>query len=337
MQRKRQPQHLARIRVAGLGSGGRTAVNGLIAAGVSGVDFLTFDTDEASQHESSAKHHYHIGEETTCGTAGDVERGRQAAMDSVEVLHNALYGSDLVFITAGLGGGTGTGAAPVIAQVAKQHKAVVIGLVTYPFKFEGAQRAAIADKGIATLKNCTDTLIVIPNDRLLEQSNGSIPFHETYRLAHHIWYQSIQGLNELINRSGLINVDFADVRSIMAKGGAAVIATGRAQGPQRAREAAEKATRSELLGVTIDGARGILFNVTGGPDMTLHEINDAAAVITERARPEATVIFGASIDASLGDELHITVVATGFTFADGTDKFRDALRRPVWQPEVTPL
>jgi cell division protein FtsZ len=338
---------MARIRVVGVGSGGKTAINGMIAGGVHGVDFLTIDTDAASLRESRAPLHIRIGKvaDDIKGTGGNAERGCQAALGSIEAIGNALYGSDLVFIVTGLGGGTGSGAAPIVAQIAKRQGALVIGTVTYPFPFEGEERAIIAQRGVAQLRNWTDTLIVIPNERLLKSSGGAIGFHETYRLAQAVWRQSVQGISDLVNQSGLINVDFADVRSIVSEGGGAVIATGRASGRDRARQAAEQATHSDLLGITIDGAHGVLFNICGGADMSLQEVEQAAEIITRRVHSDANVIFGAAIDQALADEIHITVIATGFTFSSAAFDAVSGLRRRIqlepgdrsWKLEPTPL
>ena len=346
MQRTRRSPQMARIRVVGVGGGGRTAINQMMAANFYGVDFLTVDTDVTALQDSKTPHQLRIGDEPALaqGAAGIAERGQRAALSSIEPIRNALHGSDLVFIIAGLGGGTGTGAAPIIAQVAKEQNALAIGIVTYPFSFE-AERVNTARKGISWLKKWTDTLIVIPNDRLLKMANGAIGFHETYRLAHKVWYQSVQGVSELMGSSGLINVDFADVRSIMSEGGGAIIASGRAQGKDRARRAAEKATQSELLGLTIDGAHGVLFNVCGGADMNLLEVEQAAEIITSRANPQANVIFGAAVNQALKDEIHITVIATGFGFGDIREKkFGSAIRRArpavpgqPWQLEAIPF
>jgi cell division protein FtsZ len=346
MQRSKRAAQMARIRVVGVGGGGRTAVNQMVAANFYGVDFLTVDTDVTALKESRAPFQLRIGDESALdrGAAGIAERGQRAALFSIEAIRNALHGSDLVFIIAGLGGGTGTGAAPIIAQAAKEQNALAIGIVTYPFSFEG-ERVRTARKGIAWLKSWTDTLIVIPNDRLLKMANGAIGFHETYRLAHEVWYQSVQGVSELISSSGLINVDFADVRSIMSEGGGAIIASGRAQGKDRARYAAEKATQSDLLGLTIDGAHGVLFNVSGGTDMNLLEVERAAEIITSRAHPQANVIFGAAIDPRLEDEIRITVIATGFGFGDIREKkvgstirrARPAGAGQPWQLEAIPF
>jgi cell division protein FtsZ len=339
VQRRKRPNHLARIRVVGIGSGGRTAVDGLIAAGVMGVDFLVIDTDSEALRRSRAPLLIHIGKATEVrrGTGGNSRQGREIAQKAIDVIDNAMHGSDLVFIVAGLGGGTGTGAAPIVAQVASNNKALVIGIVTYPFTFEGEQRAATAREGIAHLRKESDTLLVVPNDRLLELGKGAIGFHETYRLAGEIWYQSIQGISELLNQSGLINVDFADLRTIMSQGDAAIIAVGRGQGAHRARRAAEQALHSKLLGIAVDGARGILFNITGGPDMTLLEVEEAAATITGRVHADANVIFGAAIDDALGSEMRITVIATGFGFT--SPGHRHSLRTPTipWQPKPIPL
>lgn len=317
MQRRKKAQQLARIRVVGIGSGGLTAVNGLLSAGLYGVDFITIDTDATTKRNSIAPLHIHVAKDEVdiSGTAGNAETGRKAALTALQPLGSALRGSDLVFILAGLGGGTGTGISPVVARIAKRMGALVIGIVTFPFPFEGEERANTARRGVTWLRNWTDTLVVIPNSQLLEQAGGKIGFHETYRLAHTIWKQSVKGINDLVNHSGLINVDFADVRTIMSEGGGAIIATGKASGADRARRAAEEATQSELLGITIDGAQGLLFNVSGGPDMSLREVEQAADIITRRVNPKANVIFGAAVNHSITDEIHITVIATGFTFS----------------------
>jgi cell division protein FtsZ len=299
MQRRSQTHCQARIRVVGVGSGGITAINRLVGSGIYGVDFITVDADDEAERESRAPAHINIGDASSgkWGLSGNVEGGMLAAQGAGELLSNALSGSDLVIIIAGLGGGTGTGAAPIVAELAKKEEAVVFCIVTYPFSFEGETRIASADLGIARLKDCTDTLIVVPNDRILRMAGGTIGFHETYRLAHDIWQRSVEGISDLVNRSGLINVDFADVRAILSEGGGAVIATGRGTGPSRARDAA---------------LRALLFNVVGGTDLSLLEVEEAASILTRRAQPEANVIIGASINAALTDEIRITVVATGF-------------------------
>jgi cell division protein FtsZ len=290
----------------------------MIAAGLRDIEFITVDCDANAGRESRAPVHITLDESPALpmGTGGDPEKGRLAALESRHLLQAVLHGSDMVFIVAGLGGGTGSGAAPVVAEIAGEAGALVIGMVTYPFRFEGEKRLETARLAIHALRSHSDTLIVIPNERLLQMAQGSIGFHETYRLAHEIWFQSVNGVAQVVNRPGLVNVDFADVRTIVSEGGAAVIATGRAAGPDRARRAAAQATHSDLLGITIDGARGILFNISGGSSMSLQEVEQAAAVITRRADPDALVIFGATVDESLEDELQITVIATGFGVMD---------------------
>jgi cell division protein FtsZ len=343
MQRAKRSHQQARIRVAGIGSGGRTAVNRLIAAGSYGVDFVTMDTDTEALRESLAPMVVRLSKTAadSRGAEGNVERGREAAETSSPAIGKALQGADLVFVLAGLGGGTGSGAAPVVSQIARRQGSLVIGIVTYPFAFEGLKRATNAKNGIATLRRYTDTLIVIPNDRLLQLSNGRVGFHETYRLAQGFWQQSIQGISDLVNHPGVINVDFADVRAIMAEGGAAIIAAGRGTGRDRVKKAALAATRSDLLGVTIDGAQGVLFNVVGGPNMSLLEIEEAAEIITDRVQPGANVIFGAAISGALDEEIRITVIATGFSFkqtpgsvADRSSALSDTGKRnSPWQVE----
>jgi cell division protein FtsZ len=246
------------------------------------------------------------------GSGGDPDVGRRAAEESAEDLYNVLKGADMVFVTAGIGGGTGTGASPVVSQISKEIGALTIGVVTRPFTFEGAKRLKSAEVGIATLKEQADTLIVIPNDRLLQIVDKRASLQDAFKVADDVLRQGIQGISELITVPGLINLDFADVRTIMSEGGAALMAVGRATGDDRARDAAEQAISSELLDITIDGARGILFNVTGGTDLTLFEVNQAAAIIKETAHPDVNLIFGAVIDPNIGEGIRVTVIATGF-------------------------
>jgi cell division protein FtsZ len=314
MQRAPQVENFARIRVVGVGGGGSNAVNRMIDEGVNGVDFIAINTDAQALLLSEAPTRVRIGEKLTrgLGSGGDPEQGDKAAEESIEDLYEVLKGSDMVFITAGMGGGTGTGAAPVVARVAKEHNALSIGVVTRPFMFEGSRRHQVAEQGIERLKEHVDTLIVIPNDRLLELTDKRMSLTDSFSLADDILRQGIQGISELITVPGLINLDFADVKTIMSQGGAALMAVGRGEGEDRARLAAEQAVSSRLLDVTIDGAQGILFNVTGGPDMSLYEVNLAASIIRETAHPDANLIFGAVIDENMGDELRITVIATGF-------------------------
>ncbi len=309
-----QPESFARIKVIGVGGGGCNAVNRMIDEGLSGIEFITVNTDAQALLLSKAPTRVRIGEKVTrgLGAGGNPEMGRKAAEESAEDLYEVLKGSDMVFVTAGLGGGTGTGAASIIAQIAKEIGALTIGVVTRPFTFEGSHRAKSADEGISKLKEHADTLIVIPNDKLLQIVDKRASIADAFKTADDVLRQGIQGISELITIPGLINLDFADVRTIMSEGGAALMAVGRASGEDRARIAAEQAISSQLLDITIDGARGILFNVTGGNNLTLFEVNQAAAIIKEGAHPDVNLIFGAVIDPNLGDEVRITVIATGF-------------------------
>jgi len=309
-----QLESFARIKVVGVGGGGCNAVDRMIDEGLQGVDFMGINTDAQALMLSKAPMRVRIGEKLTrgLGSGGDPETGRKAAEESVEDLYEVLRGADMVFITAGMGGGTGTGAASIIAQVAKEVGALTIGVVTRPFTFEGSRRIQSAEAGITKLKEQSDTLIVIPNDRLLQIVDKRANLQQAFRLADDVLRQGVQGISELITVPGLINLDFADVRTIMSEGGAALMAVGIGKGEDAARIAAEQAISSQLLDITIDGARGILFNVTGGPDLTLFEVNQAAAIIKETAHPDVNLIFGAVIDSVLKDEVRITVIATGF-------------------------
>lgn len=309
-----QAEAFARIKVVGVGGGGCNAVNRMIEEGLQGVEFIAVNTDAQALMDSKAQTRVRIGDKSTrgLGAGGNPEMGQKAAEENREELRQVLKGSDMVFVTAGLGGGTGTGGAPIIAEIAKEEGALTIGVVTRPFTFEGVKRAQSAETGIANLRNGADTLIVIPNDRLLQIVDKRASLQEAFSVADDVLRQGIQGISELITKPGLINLDFADVRSIMSEGGAALMAVGHAAGEDRARVAAEQAISSQLLDITIDGAHGILFNITGGPDMTLFEVNQAAAIIQETAHPDVNIIFGAVIDPSLGDEIRLTVIATGF-------------------------
>jgi len=313
-----QGESFARIKVVGVGGGGCNAVNRMVSEGIHGVEFICINTDGQALLFSQAEMRVRIGDKVTHGNGagGNPEVGRKAAEESSEELYQVLKGCDMVFVTAGMGGGTGTGAAPIIAQIAKELGALTIGVVTKPFSFEGSQRMQTAEMGINKLKEQADTLIVIPNDRLLQIVDKRASLEEAFSTADDVLRQGIQGISELITVPGKINLDFADVRTIMAEGGAALMAVGHGSGENRAREAAEKAISSNLLDITIDGAHGILFNVTGGPDLTLFEVNEAAAIIKETAHPDVNLIFGAVIDPSMGDECRITVIATGFDQAN---------------------
>lgn len=314
MNKASQTESFAKIRVVGVGGGGSNAVNRMIAEGMSGVDFVAVNTDAQALMLSEAPVRVRIGDKLTrgLGVGGDPEMGHEAAEESVDELYEILDGSDMVFVTAGMGGGTGTGASPVIARVAQEIDALTIGVVTRPFGWEGSVRGQAAERGIERLKEQVDTLIVIPNDRLLEITDKRVTLQNAFSLADDVLRQGIQGISELITVPGLINLDFADVRTIMAEGGAALMAVGRASGDDRAIEAAEQAISSHLLDVTIDGARGILFNVTGGSDLSLYEVNEAASIIKETAHPDVNLIFGAVVDQEMQDEIRITVIATGF-------------------------
>ena len=286
----------------------------MIAEGLQGIEFISINTDAQALLKSQAETRVRIGDKSTrgLGAGGDPKIGQAAAEESAEELYEVLKGSDMVFVTAGLGGGTGTGAAPVVAQIAKEIGALTIGVVTRPFSFEGAHRSRSAEQGAMRLKEHADTLIVIPNDRLLQIVSKNVGLNDAFRMADDVLRQGIQGISELITIPGLINLDFADVRTIMSEGGAALMAVGQASGEDRAKIAAEQAISSQLLDVTINGARGILFNVTGGTNLSLFEVNQAAAIIKETASQDVNLIFGAVVDENMGDNIRITVIATGF-------------------------
>jgi len=294
-----------------VGGGGSNAVNRMIDEGIQGVEFIVANTDAQALMLTKAATRVRLGDKLTrgLGAGGDPEIGRKAAEESSDELYNVVKGADMIFVTAGMGGGTGTGAAPVVAQIAKESGALTIGVVTRPFTFEGMRRMQAADIGIGKFKEHADTLIAIPNDRLLQIADKRA---DAFRLADDVLHQGIQGISELITIPGLINLDFADVRAIMSEGGAALMAVGAGSGDDRAKKAAEDAISSKLLDITIDGARGVLFNVTGGPSMTLFEVNQAAAIIRETAHPDVNMIFGAVIDPNMGDDIRVTVIATGF-------------------------
>jgi cell division protein FtsZ len=333
-------ESFAQIKVVGVGGGGGNAVNRMINEGLGGVEFISINTDNQALMLSKAKTRVRIGDKLTrgLGAGGNPEIGHKAAEESADELYEVLRGADMVFIACGMGGGTGTGASPIVAQIAKELGALTIGVVTRPFTFEGARRTQAAEAGIEALKSQVDTLIVIPNDRLAQIADKRATLQQAFSLADDVLRQGIQGISELITVPALINLDFADVRTIMSEGGAALMAVGRATGDDRARKAADAAISSSLLDVTIDGARGILFNITGGSDMTLFEINEAAAIIKESAHPDVNLIFGAQVDESMGDEVRITVIATGFEHSRVARRI-DAqsampLRQPVQQPRI---
>lgn len=319
-----QPQfveNFAKIKVIGVGGGGQNAVNRMIEEGIQGVEFIAVNTDAQALMLSNAPQRLRIGDKLTkgLGSGGNPEIGQRAAEESREEIKEMLEGADMVFVTAGMGGGTGSGAAPIIASIARDQGALTIGVVTKPFTFEGAQRRRAAEHALDQLNTNVDTLIAIPNDRLLQIVDKKIGINEAFRTADDVLRQGIQGISELITVPGLINLDFADVKSIMINGGAALMAIGRGSGENRAQEASEQAIHSALLDVSIEGARAILFNVTGGSDMSLIEVNEAAEIIRGNAHPESNIIFGATVDANLKDEIRITVIATGFDQATADD------------------
>ncbi|HLY90382.1 MAG TPA: cell division protein FtsZ [Acetobacteraceae bacterium] len=304
----------ARIVVLGVGGGGSNAVNRMIQAGVRGVEFVAINTDTQALARSEAPTRIHIGEKLTrgLGAGGNPNVGEKAAEESGEQIADLVRDADMVFIAAGMGGGTGTGAAPVIAQISKDLGALTVGVVTKPFTFEGRQRSKNADEGIAQLRDRVDTLITIPNDRLLEVIDRKTTLEQAFMEVDDVLRQGIQGISELITEPGLINLDFADVKSIMSDSGGALMAIGRGTGETRAQDAARMAISSPLLDISMEGAKGVLLNITGGIDLALSEINEAADVVAQAADPEANIIFGAVIDSKLENEIKITVIATGF-------------------------
>jgi cell division protein FtsZ len=319
----------ARIVVLGVGGGGSNAVNRMIQSGVRGVDFVAINTDTQALARSEAGTRIHIGEKLTrgLGAGGNPNVGEKAAEESGEQIADIVRDADMVFIAAGMGGGTGTGAAPVIAQISKDLGALTVGVVTKPFSFEGRQRAKNAEEGIAQLKERVDTLITIPNDRLLEVIDRKTTLEQAFMEVDDVLRQGIQGISELITEPGLVNLDFADVKSIMSDSGGALMAIGRGTGETRAQDAARMAISSPLLDISMEGARGVLLNITGGTDLALSEINEAADVIAQAADPEANIIFGAVIDPRLDNEVKITVIATGFDVSQRAQRPQSAFRR----------
>ncbi|MBM7550591.1 cell division protein FtsZ [Peptoniphilus gorbachii] len=309
----------AKIKVVGVGGGGNNAVNRMIDAGVKGVEFLVFNTDKQALKNSLAENKIQLGEKITkgLGAGANPEVGEQAAEESIDEIREALEGADMVFITAGMGGGTGTGAAPVIADVAKELGLLTVGVVTKPFTFEGRKRAKSAELGINALKGKVDTLVIIPNDRLLSIADKKTSFSQAFEMADDILKQGIQGISDLISVPNLINLDFADVKTIMYDKGVAHMGIGRASGDDRATEAAKLAINSPLLETSIEGAKSVLLNITAGSDLGIFEVNEAADLIRDCVSEDANIIFGAGIDESLKDEVKITVIATEF------DQYKD--------------
>ena len=343
--------YLAVIKVVGVGGGGVNAVNRMIESGLKGVEFIAINTDAQALLMSDADVKLDIGRELTrgLGAGADPEKGRQAAEDHAEQIEEVLEGSDMVFVTAGEGGGTGTGGAPVVAKIARSLGALTIGVVTRPFTFEGRKRANHADSGIQALADEVDTLIVIPNDKLLEMTDHRVAILDAFKQADQVLMQGVSGITDLITTPGLINLDFADVKSVMSNAGSALMGIGSARGDDRAKQAAEQAISSPLLEASIDGARGVLLSIAGGSDLGLFEVSEAANLIEAAAHEEANIIFGTVIDDALGDEVRVTVIAAGFdtvpaqrpprsAMAHGIGQIREARAdlRPEPRPEPRP-
>jgi cell division protein FtsZ len=310
-----EPHLTAKIKVIGIGGGGGNAVNTMIAAGLDGVEFIVANTDIQALSASPASQKLQLGAMLTrgLGAGSNPEVGRRAALEDADKITEMLEGSDMVFITGGMGGGTCTGSAPVVGRIAREMNALTVAVVTKPFLFEGKKRMNIADRGIAELKAEVDTVITIPNQRLLNVVSKQTPLTEAFRVADDVLHKAVQGISDLITVPGLINLDFADVQTIMSEMGMALMGAGNASGENRAVEAAQRAISSPLLEESsIDGARGVLINVTGGPDLTLYEVNESASIIFEAAHEDAHIIFGSVIDEQMGDDVRVTVIATGF-------------------------
>jgi cell division protein FtsZ len=334
------------LRVVGVGGAGVNAINRMVEAEIEGVEFLAVNTDLQSLQQSAAHETLHIGDSIThgLGSGSNPELGRAAAREEYDRIKTMLRGSDMVFIAAGAGGGTGTGAAPIVAQIARELGALTVGIVTRPFQFEGTRRRDQAEAGIAALAEEVDTLIVVPNNRLLSVLERNVSMVEAFRVADDVLRQGVQGISDLVTLPGLINLDFADVRTIMAGAGNALLGIGMGSGERRAVEAAEHAVASPLLETSMDGARSILLSITGGPDLSLWEVNEAARAVAEAAHPDANIIFGAMVDEKLEDNVWVTVIATGY--GDGRPRLRDrtrgdagesrqALREPSGEPRVS--
>jgi cell division protein FtsZ len=319
MEKASEIETFATIRVVGVGGSGCNAINRMISYKLKGVEFIAVNTDAQALVHNQAPMKIQIGKETTrgLGAGSDAELGRKSAEENKEEVYEALKASDMVFVTYGAGGGTGTGAGPLVASIAKELGALTVGVVTKPFSFEGNRRMKVAELGVEELKDKVDTLITIPNDRLLQVIDKKTSLFDAFGIVDDVLRQGVQGISDLITLHGIINVDFADVRTIMSDAGSALMGIGRASGDNRAIEAARAAIDSPLLELSIDGAKGILFNITGGPDMGMYEIDEAAKAITEASDPDANIIFGAIIDEAMSGEIKITVIATGFDMDRG--------------------
>ncbi len=327
----------ARILVAGVGGGGSNAVNRMIRTRLKGVEFVAINTDHQALSNCESEQQVRIGAKLTrgLGAGGDPAKGSEAAEESREELGKLLSNCDMVFVTAGMGGGTGTGAAPVVAEIARQNGALTIGVVTKPFRFEGVRRQRAAEEGIERLRSKVDTLITIPNERLIQVADKKTTIGRAFEMADDVLRQGVQGISDLIVYPGLINLDFADVKAVMAGQGAALMGIGFGNGDTRAADAARQAVASPLLETTIAGAKGILLNITGGTDLTLYEVNEAAQMVSESADPDAQIIFGTVIDEKMEGEVKITVIATGFDLgAEGAGAQYTAVSRPAEEPAV---
>lgn len=336
----------ASIKVVGVGGAGGSAVNRMKEAGLKGVQFIAMNTDAQALHNSLADEKIHLGKSTTngLGAGADPVKGESAANESRDAIKDALEGADMVFVTIGAGGGTGSGAGPIVAEIARELGVLVVGVATRPFSFEGAKRKQNADLSIDRLRRQVDTLITIPNDRLLQTIDRRTPLLETFKIADDVLRQGVQGISELITEHGLINLDFADVKAVMSNAGSALMGIGRASGDNRATEAAKQAIESPLIEVSIDGAKGVLFNITGGYDMSMSEVQEAADLITASVAPDANIIFGATLKPEMEDELVITVIATGFDSAYYNDDIEtpvldttEEVEKPAVEPDVTEI
>ena len=331
----------ARIKVVGCGGSGGNAINTMIHFGLEGVEFIAVNTDAQALNANLAPVKIPIGGAVTkgLGAGADPERGRKAALEDVTRLKDAISGADMVFVTAGMGGGTGTGAAPIIAQLAREEGALTVGVVTKPFIFEGRKRARHAEQGLAVLTEHVDTLITIPNEKLITLADESLTFVDAFRKADEVLFQAIKGISDLITQEGIVNVDFADVRAVMNSMGRALMGTGCAKGEGRARLAAQAAITSPLLDdISVDGATGVLINIVGGPDMKMREIQEAATLVQEQAHEDANIIFGATVDESMADMLKVTVIATGFDRAneEHAHLMKQASRQPIERESASP-
>jgi len=337
----------ARIKVVGVGGSGNNAIHRMMENGIRGVEFVAINTDAQALHNSQADHKIHVGKTITRGLGAGMnpDIGRAAAEESKDEILETIRNADMIFITCGLGGGTGTGAAPVVAELAKKTGILTVAVVTRPFAFEGAKRREIADKGLEALRQHVDTIIMIPNDRILQIIDKKTSLLDAFRTVDDVLRQGVAGISDLITTPGMINVDFADVKAIMANAGSALMGIGRGTGENRALDAARSAIDSPLLELSIDGAKGVLFNITGGPDLGMYEVDDAAKYITKAADPEARIIFGAVIDEEMDEEVKITVIATGFDESlqkpampsvrvEEPASEPEPIRRPVYAPKV---